>query len=458
MDTLLLSRIQFALNIAFHYFYPPLSIGLSLLIVLFEGLYLQTKREIYLQLTKFWTKIFALSFALGVATGLVQAFAFGTNWSRYSRFVGDVFGSALAAEGIFAFFLEAGFIGLMLFGWKRISPKAHFCSSLCVALGAHFSAVWIVAANSWMQTPAGFTLVGEGETLRACVTNFWQMLFNPSFFDRITHVIIGAWLTGAFIVLSVSAYYLLKKRHQDFAIMGMKLGLAFACLFLLLQLVSADRSARCVALHQPEKLAAMEGVYVTKPHTEMHLLGYVDKEQERVRSLSIPGLLSFLVYRNASKPIQGLDQFPKSDWPNVPAVFQLYHLMIYMWVAMMLLTLLGVVFWYRGSLARAKWTLRCFVLSVGCPYIANQSGWFTAEMGRQPWIVYKLLRTSEGVSPTLHHTQVASSIIMFIAIYLLLFSLFLFLLHRKIQDGPENLPLNAVETNDIYRNPYPKGL
>ena len=454
MDVILLSRIQFALNVAFHYLYPPLSIGLSLVIVLMEAMYLKTKRSIYLQLTKFWIKIFALSFALGVATGLVQVFAFGTNWSRYSRFVGDVFGSALAAEGIFAFFLEAGFIGLMLFGWNRISAKLHFCSSLCVSLGAHFSAIWIVAANSWMQTPAGFKLIGEGEETRAVVTHFWSMIFNPSFLDRLTHVIIGAWLTGSFMLLSVSAYYLLKKRHLDFAQMGIKVGLVLSSILLALQLISADSTARGVAVNQPEKLAAMEGIYTTKPYSEMSLIGYVNSEKQQVTGIKVPGLLSVLVHRSAKEPVRGLDQFPKEDWPNVPAVFQFYHLMIYMWGAMLLATLMGCVFWFRQSLLKAKWTQRFLVVSVGFPYIANQSGWFTAEMGRQPWIVYKLLRTTQGISPSINSNQVAGSIIMFIFIYILLFALFLLLIDQKIKHGPEQIEIEKKAAETVYRNPY----
>ncbi|MEM7174393.1 MAG: cytochrome ubiquinol oxidase subunit I [Chlamydiota bacterium] len=454
MDVVLLSRIQFALNIAFHYLYPPLSIGLSLVIVLMEAMYLKTKRSIYLQLTKFWIKIFALSFALGIATGLVQVFAFGTNWSRYSRFVGDVFGSALAAEGIFAFFLEAGFIGLMLFGWKRISPRLHFCSSLCVSLGAHFSAIWIVAANSWMQTPAGFKLIGDGEETRAVVTHFWSMIFNPSFLDRLTHVIIGAWLTGSFMLLSVSAYYLLKKRHLDFAQMGLKIGLILSSILLVLQLISADSTARGVAVNQPEKLAAMEGIYQTKPYTDMSLVGYVNSKEQTVTAIKVPGLLSLLVHRSAKKPVRGLDQFPADEWPNVPAVFQFYHLMIYMWGAMTIAVILGCVCWRRRTLLRAKWTHRLTALSIVFPYIANQSGWFTAEMGRQPWIVYKLLRTTQGVSPSINGNQVAGSIIMFIFIYILLFALFLFLINRKIQHGPEEVDIETNGSDVIYRNPY----
>ena len=455
MDTLFLSRVQFALTVGFHYLYPPLSIGLSLVIVIIEGIYLKTKDLRLKKMAQFWIKIFALTFALGVATGLVQVFSFGNNWARYSRFVGDVFGSALAAEGIFAFFLEAGFIGLMLFGWNRVGPKLHYLSTICVAIGAHFSAIWIVAANSWMQTPAGFKIIGEGEKARAVITHFWEVIFNPSFLSRLTHVIIGCWLTGSFIVISVCAYYLLKKRHLSFALHGMKLGLILSLILVLLQLISADNSARGVAFHQPEKLAAMEGIYQTKPYTPMNLIGYVDPKTEKVYSLRIPGLLSFLIFHQPSKPVLGLDQFPKEDWPNVSVVFQSYHIMIYMWVAMFLAVLCGCFLWWRKAFEKSKWILSFLVLSVLFPYVANQTGWMTAEIGRQPWIVYRLLRTAQGVSHSIHAEQVLGSIIMFIVIYLLLFSLFLFLLNRKIQLGPEGESEADLERDDvIYRDPY----
>ncbi|MBI3211779.1 MAG: cytochrome ubiquinol oxidase subunit I [Simkania negevensis] len=450
MDIVLLSRIQFALNIGFHYLYPPLSIGISLMIVIMEGLYVKTRKAVYLTMTKFWVKIFALTFALGIATGLVQVFSFGNNWARYSRFVGDVFGSALAAEGIFAFFLEAGFIGLMLFGWKKVSAKVHYLSSVLVAVGAHFSAIWIVAANSWMQTPAGFKIIGEGSAARAVITNFWEVIFNPSFLDRLTHVIIGCWLTGSYMLISVSAYYLLKKREEGIARFGMKLGLISSTILLIFQLISADSTARGVAQNQPEKFAAMEGVYVTEKYTGMNLIGVADSKTKEVKSLKIPGLLSFLVHRDFVTPVQGLDSFPESDWPNVPLVFQSYHLMIYMWGLMLLGVLLGWIFWWRGSLTKAKWTLRFLVVSIAFPYISNQAGWFTAEVGRQPWIVYRLLRTTEGVSRSISTSQVKASIIMFILIYLLLFTLFIFLLNRKIQDGPERRKKGDL----IYRDPY----
>jgi cytochrome bd ubiquinol oxidase subunit I len=452
MDAVLLSRIQFALTSAFHYIYPPLSIGLGLMLVLIEGIYLKTKNPLYKEMAKFWTKVFGLTFALGVATGLVQLFGFGTNWARYSRFVGDVFGSALGAEGVFAFFLEAGFIGILLFGWERVSAKVHYLATILVTLGAHFSAVWIVVANSWMQTPAGFKIVGEGLEAKAVVTDFWQMVFNPSSIDRLVHVILGCWLSGVFLVISVSAYYMLKKKHRAFSLASLKLGLVVGSIVLVLQLFSADSTARGVAVNQPIKLAAIEGIYETRPYTPIGVIGWVDKDTETVKGIQIPALLSFLVHRNFETPVAGLREFPKDEWPNVPAVFQTYHIMILMWTAMVFCVLLALHWWKRKKLERAKWTLRALVFSVLCPQIANQAGWFTAEMGRQPWLVYKVLRTKQGVSSALQGSQVLSSIIMFIVIYTLLFSLFIYLLDRKIKHGPGDTLDEAPQTE--YRDPY----
>lgn len=437
MDALILSRIQFAMTSTFHYLYPPLSIGIGLYLVFVEGMYLKTKDPMYLQMTKFWVKIFALTFALGVATGLVQVFGFGTNWANYSRYVGDVFGSALGAEGIFAFFLEAGFLGLMLFGWKRVSEKVHYFATICVCIGAHFSAVWIVVANSWMQTPQGFKIVGTGSNARAVVTNFWEMIFNPSSMDRLTHVLLGCWLTGLFLIISISAYYMLKKRHKVFAEKSMKVALIMACFVLLLQLLSADSSARGVAKNQPSKLAAMEGVYETSRATPMTLIGWVDEKNQTVKGIKIPGLLSFFVFRNFTTPVEGFDQIPPDERPPIQPVFQAYHMMIYMWSAMVLGALIGFYLLRKKRLQKAKWLLRFLVASVLFPQIANISGWMTAEMGRQPWVVWKLLRTEQGVSPNLDTAQVLGSLIMLFSIYATLLFVFLFLLDRKIKHGPE---------------------
>ena len=349
-----------------------MSIGIGLMLVVMEGLYLKTKDLKYKEMTHFWVKIFALTFALGVATGLVQTFAFGTNWARYSRFVGDVFGSALAAEGVFAFFLESGFLGILLFGWDRVSPKLHYFATICVCLGAHFSAVWIIVANSWMQTPAGFAIEQTAVGPRAIATDFWQMVFNPSTLDRLCHVVLGCWLTGAFFVISVSAYYLLRRRHLSVARSMMRLGLWFASLSLILQLISGDSSARLIAKFQPAKLAAFEGIYKTEAATPISVGGWVDSKNETVHSWKIPGALSLLTHRDLETPVTGLDQIPRGQWPNVPVVFQTYHIMIAMWLFMFLVALFGLIYLRKNRLERAPWLLWAMIVSVSFPHIAQQ--------------------------------------------------------------------------------------
>ena len=447
----MLSRIQFAMTSMFHYIYPPLSIGLGLFLVIIEGMWIKTKNPLYLRMTKFWVGIFALTFALGVATGLVQVFGFGTNWGHYSRFVGDVFGSALGAEGIFAFFLEAGFMGIMLFGWKRVSAKMHYISTILVAVGAHFSAVWIVIANSWMQTPAGYKIVGSGYDARAVVTDFWAMIFNPSSMDRLTHVLLGCWLAGIFLVVSISAWYYLKRQHLEIARITMRLSLILGGIVLILQLISADSTARGVAKNQPSKLAAVEGIYETQSRAPMTLIGWVDKKNKTVKGIRVPGLLNLLVYRNLSTPVRGLDSIPQDEHPPVQTTFQTYHIMIYMWVAMVIATVWGLVQLRRKKLEKSKWCLWFLALSVLFPQIANQVGWMTAEIGRQPWIVWKLLRTPQGISPSIVSGQVVGSLIMLASIYFGLLALFLFLLDRKIKHGPVE---DVGDLAAVYQDPY----
>jgi cytochrome d ubiquinol oxidase subunit I len=436
MDPVLLARIQFGLTVSFHYIYPPLSIGLGVILVLMEGLYLKTGNPLFQQMTRFWVRIFGLTFALGVATGIVMEFQFGTNWSNYSRFVGDVFGSALAAEGIFAFFLESGFLAILLFGWDKVSPRMHMVSTVMVALGAHFSAVWIVVADSWMQTPAGYHIVQGALRPRAEITDFWAMVFNPSAMIRLSHTVLGAWQAAAFLVLSVSAYYLLRRQHLEFAKASMRIGLVVGLLASLGSFVTGHESALVVAKYQPAKLAAMEGHYPASAPGALSLFGYVDEESERTIGPKIPGMLSFLVHGDSTKPLTGLKAFPKEDRPPVAPVFQAYHAMVGIGMSLIGLALLGTLFWWRGTLWETRWLLWLFVFAVLGPQAANQLGWFTAEVGRQPWIVYGLMRTADGISPTVTAAQILASIAMFTVIYLGLFILFVYLLDQKIRHGP----------------------
>ena len=436
MDPAILARIQFGLTASFHYIYPPLSIGLGVILVLMEALSLKTREPLFQQMTRFWTRIFSLTFALGVASGVVLEFQFGTNWSNYSRFVGDVFGSALAAEGIFAFFLESGFLAILLFGWDKVSPRMHMFSTVMVALGAHFSAVWIVVADSWMQTPAGFHVVQSALRSRAEIVDFWAMVFNPSAMVRLSHTVLGAWQSAAFFVLSVSAFYLIKRRHVDFARTSMKIGLVVAAVASLGSLATGHFSALVVSKYQPAKLAAMEAHYPASAPADLSLFGYVDERAQRAVGVSIPGMLSFLVHGDVSKPVTGLSAFPPQDRPPVQPVFQAYHAMVGIGMALIGLSLLGVFLWWRGTLFEMRWLLWVYVLAVLGPQASNQLGWFTAEVGRQPWIVYGLMRTTAGVSPVVTSGQVLTSLAMFVLIYLTLFVLFIYLLDQKIRHGP----------------------
>jgi cytochrome d ubiquinol oxidase subunit I len=527
MSAEVLSRAQFALTISFHFLFPPLTIGLGVVLVVMQGLRLWTGKQLYLDLARFWTRAFGLIFAVGVATGIPMELQFGTNWARYARFVGDVFGSPLAVEGIYAFFLEAGFLALLLFGWHKIGPRMHFFSTCMVALGTHFSAIWILVANSWMQTPAGYHLVREVEVVaggqelpmsadlstepftiqevslpagyvvqpedvphvRAVVDNFYEAILNPSTLDRISHTILACWMTGSFLVVAVSAWWLLRGRHVDLARASLKVGLAVAALACVLQMVAADSTARGVSRNQPTKLAALEGLGASRKEAPMGVVGVVgwkrDAEGRIVgveeSAVRIPGLLSILVSGNFLHPVEasetevkGLAELPPDEflrrrypgasdedlaklrpqyWPNVPVVFQTYHLMISIGVALVGVALLGCVLWWRGKLwdTQSRWVrafLWVLVVTPVLAQVATQAGWFTAEMGRQPWVVYEVLRTSDAASTVVKAPQVLRSIILFAVVYFLLGALFFSLLLRLIRKGPttEAAPKGLPET------------
>jgi cytochrome d ubiquinol oxidase subunit I len=439
MDPTLPARIQFALTISFHYIYPPITIGLGLVLVILGVLHLRTGNPVWNQALRFWVRIYALNFALGIATGLVQEFQFGTNWSTYSRFVGDVFGSALAAEGIFAFFLESGFLGVMLFAGDRISARTQVLVTFLVALGAHFSAIWIVVANSWMQTPAAYHIVkGPAGEPRAEITSFWGVIFNPSAMDRLMHVIAGSWITGAFVVLSVSAWYLLRNRHHEFAQACMKVGLVILTFGAIFQVfISGDRSARYVAVFQPAKFAAMEGHWDNGPDP-LAFVGWVDQNGGRTYAIGIPGGTSFLLDFHFDTPVKGLSAIQPDLRPPANWVFQAYHVMISAGGFMLALSLGCCLFFFWGRrLYRTRWLLWLLVPGPIYAIVANLSGWWTSEIGRQPFMVYNVLRTSQGVSPNVPSAAVIASIAMFVFMYTLLGALYVYLLNDKVQHGPE---------------------
>jgi cytochrome d ubiquinol oxidase subunit I len=457
VDVLTLSRIQFALTIMFHYLFPPLSIGLGALMVIMEGMYLKTGAAVYHAMTKFWTRIFAVNFAMGVATGIVMEFEFGTNWAAYSRYVGDIFGSALAAEGIFAFFLESGFLAVLVFGWDRVSKGMHFFATLMVSLGSIFSAVWIIIANSWQQTPAGFRVALRDGVERAEITDFWAVVFNPSSMNRLTHVILGAFILGAFFVMSISAYYVLRRRHLDFAKRSFTIALFFAAVSSGAMGLSGHFQARGVAHTQPAKLAALEGHFHTGP-AALSMFGMPDPDKERVDyEVGVPGGLSFLVHEDFNASVPGLDQFDRSLWPNVPLVFFAYHVMVASIGVFLVLTALALFFLWRGTLFEKRWLMGVFVAAVLVPYLANEAGWVAAEAGRQPFVVYPTvtwsadgktaamgadgLKTADAISnpKVVGPDHVLASIVGFSVIYALLFAVWVYVLNSKIHHGPDEV-------------------
>ena len=448
-DVEILSRLQFAFTIMFHYLFPPLTIGLGFIMVIIETIWIRTQNEEWKRYAQFWTRVFAVNFALGVLTGIVMEFEFGTNWAVYSAYVGDVFGSALAAEGIFAFFLESGFLAILVFGWHKVSPKVHYFSTIMVFLGSCFSAVWIIIANSWQQTPAGFELaqitVGNETMLRAEVTDFWAMVFNPSSGIRLTHTLIGCLLLGGFTTCAVSSLYLLKGVHVQFAKRCFTIGLIVACFFSCAAFASGHFQAKKVSVTQPAKLAAFEAQFKTSVGNA-YLFGWPDEENQTVRGgIAIPGLLSFLVHGNTETPVTGLDAFPEDERPRVWLPFQAFHIMVGIGVFFVFFSIGSLVLLKRGTLFNYKWILWLFVLSFPLSMFANQAGWIAAETGRQPWVVYPStqngefvqgLKTADGLSQTVVVEQVLWSIIMFGLIYSFLFVCWVIALRKVIQSGP----------------------
>jgi cytochrome d ubiquinol oxidase subunit I len=453
LDVDLLSRAQFALTASFHFIYPPLSMGLGLMLVVIGLIYVRTKDPKWRQLSFFWVKVYALIFAIGVASGVVQEFEFGTNWAEYSRFVGNVFGSLLAAEGVFAFFLEGGFLGLMIFGGNRLGPRMWLLATFLVVFGAHFSALWIVMANSWMQTPAGYTIATTPLPERAVMTDFWQTVFTPSFIPRLMHVLVASWTVGSALLLSVGAFYLLRKRHVDLARSMVVLALPFFVVFSIVNVtISGSEQAKEVVANQPIKLASMEGLWETQSCAPAFVVGWVDEASQTTTGISIPCLLSVLAYWDPNATVQGIDAFPNEPLPPINLVFQAYHAMVGLGGIFVVVGLLAaLLFLWRRRLFASRWMLWILVITVPLVVVSIIAGWWTAEIGRQPWIVYNVLETAKAGSPVLGGLDVLASLVMFIVLYAILFVLFLYLLNAKIQAGPE--PLDTVETTAVSSLP-----
>jgi len=426
MSALTLARAQFALTVMVHYLYPVLTMGLGVVLVMVASLRMRRPDEVYDRMLRFWSHIFGIVFAGGVATGVVMEFEFGTNWASYSRFVGDIFGAPLAAEALIAFFLESSFLSILLFGEKRVSRRTHWFATLMVALGATLSAFWIVAANSWQQTPAGFAILHG----RAELTDFAAAVFNPSTPLRFLHAVLGSWITAAVFVGSLSAYYLLRGRHQEFARRSLRLALVFGLAALAAEVVVGDAHTRQVARTQPEKFAAIEVLHHTQTGAPLAVVG------QPLPEVLLPKLLSFMTYFDFDARVTGLDAFAPEDRPPVTATAMTFHAMLWLGLGLGVVLALGVFLWWRGRLFVSRRYLKVLCYCLPIPFVVNEVGWVTAEVGRQPWSVYRLLRTKDAFSGSVPSEQVAISLLMFVVIYIGLLGLTFYLVRKKVLQGP----------------------
>lgn len=433
MDALLLARMQFAFTIGFHFLFPAMTLGTALIILISETLYLVKKDDTYRRITDFLARLLGLIFVVGAATGIVMEFSFGTNWSQYSRAVGDIFGPILAAEGVIAFFLESVFIGVLIFGRNRVSPIVYWVAALLVFIGGHLSAFWIVVANSWMQTPAGYEINAAGKIM---LTSFSAAVFNPSTVARFLHTVLATWVVSAVMVCGIAGYYVRKGQHGETARTMLKLGMILFAVTPLLQLGAAHGHAIQVINTQPVKAAAMEGHFHTTRGANIYVVGFVDEANEKTYGIYIPKGLSFLYNFDFNSEIKGLKEAPKENWPPVNLVFQSYHIMVALGMIFIALGLLGAWLLWTGKLYTAKWYLMGLPFLIPLPHLAHETGWITAEVGRQPWIIYGLMKTAAGASVVVSAGELIFSLLMFSAVYLLLFVIFVLLFVKIVKQGP----------------------
>ncbi len=432
MDPVFLSRLQFAAATMFHFLFVPLTLGLSILVAYMETKYARTGKENYLRMTKFWGKLFLINFALGVVTGITLEFQFGTNWSRYSAYVGDIFGSLLAIEASVAFFLESTFIGIWIFGWKKLSPKAHAGVMWVIAFAGNMSAVWILLANGFMQNPVGY-VIRDG---RAELDSFFALITNKHGILEIIHVIPSALLLSAFFIMGVAAWHLLRKQHLDVFEPSFRIGLVVGLVSAVLVAVTGDMHGVNVSKTQPAKLAAMESHWETQTRAPLVLFAIPDEENERNRIEigAIPGILSFLGFHDFNAEVTGLRDIPKDERPPVLPTFIGFRTMVGLGTLFILLTVYG---WFkRNKLLENPTYLKIMMFSLPLPYIAIEMGWIVSEVGRQPWIVYGLMKTAEAASPV-STTQVFTSLMGFILVYGLLGAVGFFLMAKTVKEGPE---------------------
>jgi cytochrome d ubiquinol oxidase subunit I len=438
-DALFYDRMQFAFTITFHYLFPQLTMGLSLIIIYFKGKFLHTKLQQYNDAAHFWMKIFAINFAMGVVTGIPMEFQFGTNWAKFSELTGGIIGQTLAMEGMFSFFLESSFLGLFLFGEKLLGHKLHFLTGFLVFLGSWASGYLIIATHSWMQYPVGYEILENGKFV---LNNFGALFSNPWLLPSYLHNQMASLVTSSFVVAGVGAFYMLNKKHLESGKLFLKTGVVFGLISsLLVAFPTGDLTAKNVAKYQPVTFAAMEGLFNTEQGVEIVLIGQPNIKEKRLdNKIAVPNILSFLTYNNWNAEVKGLNEFDESLYPtNIPGLYYAYHIMVGLGTIFIGVLLIAVMFLYFKKLYVKKWILWVIMFLMPFPYIANITGWYTSELGRQPWLVYNLLKVSEGASPTVSAGSTLFTLLGFIGLYLLLGLLFLILVGKIIYKGPNTI-------------------
>jgi len=437
MDSALaIHRLHFAFTVTYHYLFPQLTMGLALLLVILKSLALKTGKPIYDESVRFWAKIFGINFAMGVATGIPMEFQFGTNWAAFSRAAGGVIGQTLAMEGVFSFFLESTFLGLVLFGEKRLGPKLHWFATLMTCIGAWLSGFFIIATDGWMQHPVGYALGPHGEII---LTSWLGLIFNPWTWWQYAHNMTASVVTASFVLAGAGAFYLLLRSHEEHARVFLRVGVTSGLIATILMLFpTGDRQGRMVADHQPVTLAAMEGHFETMEGAPIALVGQPDMQRLALDNpIVVPGALSFLTWQRWSARVKGLRDFPRDVWPdNIPLLYYAYHIMVGLGTILIAVMVLAGFLLWRGALYHARPMLWVLMLMIPFPYIATTAGWITAEVGRQPWLIYGVMRTAEGVSPRVSAGNGLFTLLGFLGLYLILGILFLWLVWREIEHGP----------------------
>lgn len=437
MDSALgLHRFHFAFTITYHYLFPQLTMGLALLIVILKAAHLRTGNESLNESARFWARIFAINFAMGVVTGIPMEFQFGTNWSRFSKAAGGIIGQTLALEGVYSFFLESSFLGLFIYGEKLLGRIGHFVAAFCVFLGSWLSGYFIVATDAWMQHPVGYRLGANGEIL---LDSWLALIFNPWALWQYAHTMIGAVITGSFVMAAVGAFYLLSHRNEEHGRIFVRTGVAVGLIAsILAAFPTGDQQGMMVGRYQPITLAAMEGHFETKASAPIVILGQPDVEQRRLDNpFTIPGVLSFLTYKRWDAEVKGLDAYPRDQWPdNMPLLYYSFHIMVGLGTIFILITTISALWLWRGKLFETRPILWVLMLAAPFPYIANTAGWLAAELGRQPWLIHGLMRTEHGASPYVSAGNTLFTLIGFMGMYTVLSMLFLFMISREISHGP----------------------